>query len=259
MLDHYDERPVIVALAGPDGAGKTTFYEAHLRRAGLRFIDPDALARELGIDAARAAEVAGLLRDDLVAQQESFVFETTLSDAAQHRVAFLQNAAARGYVVVLCFIGVDSVAIAEARVSMRMLAGGVDVPSDKLSARYAHTLANLEEGLRTLPFVEVYDNSVSGAPPRQIARLEQGRICHLGLPLPNWFADRFAELLALPEEYAIEHIEVIGQHERHTLRSHDGQHVLTITQPAQPRRRSAVSDRVHLALEDGAMQVQPVD
>jgi ABC-type branched-subunit amino acid transport system ATPase component len=31
-IPDLDKRPVIVALAGSNGAGKTTFYEAHLNR-----------------------------------------------------------------------------------------------------------------------------------------------------------------------------------------------------------------------------------
>jgi len=42
-----DQRPVIMALAGSNGAGKTTFYHAHFQPAGLRFVNADVLAREL--------------------------------------------------------------------------------------------------------------------------------------------------------------------------------------------------------------------
>lgn len=44
-----DQRPVI-AVAGPNDAGKTTFYHAHLESAGLRFVSSDVLARELDIE-----------------------------------------------------------------------------------------------------------------------------------------------------------------------------------------------------------------
>ena len=46
----FDQRPLIVALAGSNGAGKTTFYHAHLQPAGLRFINADVLARELDLE-----------------------------------------------------------------------------------------------------------------------------------------------------------------------------------------------------------------
>jgi predicted ABC-type ATPase len=43
-----DKRPVIVAVVGPNGAGKSTFYEAHLKPAGLRFLNADVMAGEIG-------------------------------------------------------------------------------------------------------------------------------------------------------------------------------------------------------------------
>jgi predicted ABC-type ATPase len=43
-------RPVIVALAGANGAGKSTYYHSHLEAAGLRFVYADLLARKLSID-----------------------------------------------------------------------------------------------------------------------------------------------------------------------------------------------------------------
>ena len=58
MIPGLDQRPVVVALAGPNGAGKSTFYGSHLKATGLRLVNADVLARELEIDAYRAAEIA---------------------------------------------------------------------------------------------------------------------------------------------------------------------------------------------------------
>ena len=46
-----DPRPIIVAVAGPNGAGKATFYNAHLRPTGLPFVNGDEIAEEMGIGA----------------------------------------------------------------------------------------------------------------------------------------------------------------------------------------------------------------
>jgi len=35
----FDERPIIVCIAGPNGAGRTTFFHAHLSDASLPFIN----------------------------------------------------------------------------------------------------------------------------------------------------------------------------------------------------------------------------
>jgi hypothetical protein len=39
-----DRRPILVAIAGPDRAGKTECFHAHLTSAGLRFANADVLA-----------------------------------------------------------------------------------------------------------------------------------------------------------------------------------------------------------------------
>ena len=101
MIEHpLDSRPVIVAIAGSNGAGKTTFFHSHLREAGLRFINADDIACELDISAYEAAEIADTLRHELVRQRESFVFETVFSDPAGEKLAFLTDAVAASYNVV---------------------------------------------------------------------------------------------------------------------------------------------------------------
>jgi len=182
----FDARPIVVAIAGPNGAGKTTFYEAHLQPAGLRFVNTDDLARELDVGAYEAAEVARSLRETLVEQGESFVFETVFSDPVGEKVQFLQGAVAKGYTVVLCFIGIDGPAVSEERVAMRLLQGGHDVPPGKLVERFPRTLANLARAIRELPIVLVFDNGDLGRPFRMVARFEHGTLVEKHAPVPRW-------------------------------------------------------------------------
>ena len=186
MTSLLDARPIVVAVAGPNGAGKTTFYEAHLAPAGLRFVNADDLARELGVDAYEAAELAARLRQTLLEQGESFVFETVFSDPVGEKVRFLAQAAAKGYTVLLCFIGVDGPEVSEERVAMRVLQGGHDVPTRKLEARYPRTLANLARAIRDLPHVQVFDNGDLGRPFRKVAVFEHGRVSEGHAPWPRW-------------------------------------------------------------------------
>ncbi len=181
-----DQRPIIVALAGSNGAGKTTFYHAHLRPAGLRFVNADVLARELELDAYAAANVAAALRRELVQQRESFVFETVFSDLAGDKLAFLKETAQAGYTVVLCFIGISSPKVSETRVAMRVSQGGHDVPSDKLRARFPRTLTNLRKAVRELPHVLIFDNEDLSQPFRQVAEFQNGVRVTLRRPVPPW-------------------------------------------------------------------------
>ncbi len=153
-----DRRPVIVALAGANGAGKSTFYHAHLKAAGLRFVNADVLSRELKIGPYEAAKMADSLRRELVTQRESFVFETVFSDPAGDKLAFLKDAATAGYTVILCFIGISGPEVSEQRVAMRVSQGGHDVPTDKLETRYPRISANLRNALREVPHIWIFDN-----------------------------------------------------------------------------------------------------
>jgi predicted ABC-type ATPase len=185
-LSLLDRRPIVVALAGPNGAGKTTFYHAHLQPAALRFVNADVLARELHLDAYAAAQIADRLRHQMVAERESFVFETVFSDPVGDKLNFLKEAARAGYVVVLCFIGISGPDVSEQRVAMRVSQGGHDVPAAKLVSRFPRTLANLKTAIREVRYVFIFDNDNLRTPFRQAARFENGRLVSDEEQVPNW-------------------------------------------------------------------------
>ncbi len=181
-----DLRPVIVALAGANGAGKTTFYHAHLEFAGLRFLNADVIARELDLAPYEAAEAARALREELLRQRECFVLETVFSDPVGDKLAFLEAAAQAGYNVILCFIGTSGSDVSEERVAMRVSQGGHDVPTEKLVARYPRVLANLKAALRQLPLVWVFNNDDLRTPFRLTAVFESGKAVRICDPIPQW-------------------------------------------------------------------------
>jgi predicted ABC-type ATPase len=185
-IPDLDKRPVIVVLAGPNGAGKTTFYEAHLKASGLRFLNADILAGELGMEAYPAAEVATRLRREFVSQRESFIFETVFSDPAGDKLGFLKRAVQQGYNVVMCFIGIAGAGRSEERVAMRVSQGGHDVPGDKLTARFPRTMGNLKQAIRELPCVFVFDNDDLPTPFRLAAVFQNGQRKFLVKPVPDW-------------------------------------------------------------------------
>ena len=181
-----DQRPVLVALVGPNGAGKTTFFQSHLKQAGLRFLNAHQVARELDIDAYEAAKVITQLRQELLKQRESFVFETVFSDPIGDKLGFLKEAARSGYTVVLCFIGIAGPETSEQRVAMRVSQGGHDVPSEKLASRFPRTMANLKAAISQLPHVLIFDNDDLRIPFRRVAVFEIGRLEWSAKPIPLW-------------------------------------------------------------------------
>ncbi len=182
----FDRQPLLVAVAGPNGAGKTTFCRYHLGDLGLRYVNADLLARELGLGPYEAAELTTTLRESLVRERESFVFETVFSDPAGDKLAFLADAAAQGYTVVLCFVCLEDAALSETRVAMRVLKGGHDVPTRKIKERFPRTLANLRRAVRALPHVLVFDNSDLSRPFRAVATFRDGAVVEAPSPVPRW-------------------------------------------------------------------------
>jgi predicted ABC-type ATPase len=182
----FDQRPLLAALAGPNGAGKTTFYHAHLKSSGLRFVNADVLALELGIGPYESARIAEALRRELVRRKESFVFETVFSDPVGEKLGFLQEAARSGYTTVLCFIGLQDPDLCQERVAMRVSQGGHEVPDDKLRTRFPRILNNLKAAIRQLPNVLVYDNSDLARPFHLLALFDHGRAGFQEKVLPKW-------------------------------------------------------------------------
>lgn len=171
-----DTRPIIIALAGSNGAGKSTFYESHLSDAGLRFINADDLSASLGLSPYEAAELATSIRRELVNQRESFIFETVLSDPVGEKVDQLASCASLGYTVVLIFIRIESADQSIRRVAMRTCQGGHDVPDEELRARFERTLANLQRAIERLPHVIIFSNEDLSNPYQLIAAYEHGHV-----------------------------------------------------------------------------------
>jgi predicted ABC-type ATPase len=186
MNDLLNQRPIMVVLAGPNGAGKTSFFRAYLESSGLRFINADVLAQQLELNPYRAAELAEALRRQLVEQRESFIFETVFSDPVGDKLAFMKEVQARGYTVVLFFIGISSPRLSDDRIAMRVSKGGHDVPPDKVIARFPRVMRNLHKALAELDNVRVYDNSDLRRPYRLVTLREAGRTIELQGPVPEW-------------------------------------------------------------------------
>lgn len=174
-FEFLDKRPIVLALAGSNGAGKSTFYESFLAESGLRFINADVLSASLNVSAYEAAELASSLRSALIAQRESFIFETVLSDPVGEKVDQLAMYATLGYTVVLVFIQINSPEESIKRVAMRVSQGGHDVTDEKILARFARTQANLKRAIERLPYVIVYSNDDLAHPYKLFAMYENGK------------------------------------------------------------------------------------
>lgn len=187
--------PVLIFLAGPNGSGKTTFFETYLETLGLPYVNADRIARVLrdadpgasadAIDR-RAFEEAERLRAALVEARLSFCTETVFSDPARAKLKFLEEARRRGFATFLVFIGLESPVLSIARVKQRVQQGGHDVPDDRLRARFPRTLANLRQAIAIVDEAFLFDNSSYDTPYRVVAVYEDGRLVSRHPPLPVW-------------------------------------------------------------------------
>ena len=192
--------PLLVMVAGSNGAGKTTFYEAYLAPLRLPFINADRIAAALragtleppphfkGLGADEAAQrIADEERLGSILLGRSFVTETVLSDPVGAKVAMLDDARTRGFEAWLFFIGISSPAVSFARVQERVSArAGHDVPGDRIQSRYPRTLANLPGAIAAASLAVLLDNDLADAPYRFVALFENGALVRASNLVPTW-------------------------------------------------------------------------
>lgn len=102
-------------LAGGNGAGKSTFYHQYLSKYGIKFVNADLIARAMDTDrpeklSYEAATLTTEMRETMIAQGESFCFETVFSH--ESKIDFIAVAKARGYTVILVYIHLTDPSIA---------------------------------------------------------------------------------------------------------------------------------------------------
>lgn len=175
-----DRTPLVVVLAGRNGAGKSSSANRLLRGAlAVReFVNADTIAAGLSAYRPEAAAVAaGRIMIErlrfLAAQRADFAFETRLAGRAHARL--LIDLRERGFRTHLIFVALPHHDLAIARVADRVRQGGHHVPDDVVRRRFRAGLRNL----RTLysgvvDSWQVYDNSEL-AGPRLIASRAVGR------------------------------------------------------------------------------------
>ena len=132
--------PTCWIIAGPNGAGNTTFALAYLPDvAGCNnFINADLIAAGLSPLAPNRQLVAAsrlFLREIEVriAQREDFAFETTL--AGRGYLKLIRRMRNDGWQVELIYLALPSVEMSELRVAERVSHGGHNIPTPDIERR----------------------------------------------------------------------------------------------------------------------------
>lgn len=160
-------KPHVIVIGGPNGAGKSTiapmilrdylaipdFVNADQIAAGLSAFNPEGAAFEAGRIMLRRLR-------ELAADGKSFAFESTLS--SRTFAVFLAKLKQQGYAVDVCYVWLNSSALAQQRVATRVKMGGHSIPPDVITRRYERRLRNFKS--LYLPIADtwdIYDNSDS--------------------------------------------------------------------------------------------------
>jgi len=179
--------PQLVMLAGPNGAGNSTFYDAFLSDSPLPFLNADLFAVETGIDSFEAARILDATRNHLIEDQLGFISETVFSDPYGEKLGMLRRAIEAGFAVKLIYIGIANAVLSAHRIDQRLARGGHDVPRDRLTSRYKRSLANLRDAISFVPSVELFDNSLVDEPFRHLATFSDGVLAERAKgTLPSW-------------------------------------------------------------------------
>ena len=195
-------RPVLLVLAGVNGAGKSSIGGYLLKQAGVTWFNPDAFARELRAatgcnqeEANSQAWAESVSRLDAAIGGHTHAFETTLGGRT---VVEKILAATRTHDVLMWFCGLASPDLHVRRVGARVASGGHDIPEPRIRERYPRAIANLIALMPHLTHLQVYDNSAEVAAgeavpdPILVLEMKKGRLV---LPSPR---DRNA-LAATPD------------------------------------------------------------
>lgn len=152
-------------IAGCNGAGKTTASFTILPEIidCKEFVNADEIAKGLSpFRPEKVAFEAGRIMlnriNELLKENESFAFETTLSTRSYKRK--IQEAKEKGYTVTLLFFWLQNTVLAKERVKIRVSEGGHNIESEVIERRYQRGIINLFEIY--LPIVDgafIFDNS----------------------------------------------------------------------------------------------------
>lgn len=216
----------IIIIAGPHGAGKTTFARAFLpAEAGCtHFINADLIATGLSPFAPGTAisRAGRLMLEEIhtcVRRGESFAFESTLSGLGYTHLIWQWQKA--GYRVHLYFLSLFSADLAVARVEERARQGGHAIAEEIVRRQFAAGLHNFTRYYRTSAdawvlydtsweepvFLELGENPTQSVIRRWPAAAWKHRLATEHAYAPLWRSEAYTDLaLASDKDIAASHI-----------------------------------------------------
>jgi predicted ABC-type ATPase len=192
----------LYALAGVNGAGKSSIAGAAIRAFGGDYFNPDEGAQQLvaanpGLGQVQANSIAWQqgkrLLKRAIREHMNFAIETTLGGSTIPQL--LAEAASSNIEVRVWYVGLASVEAHIDRVRQRVRSGGHNIPEADIRRRYRHSRLNLIRLLPVLTELRVYDNSAEADPaaghvpqPALVLHVDRGRVVgpHDLSATPEW-------------------------------------------------------------------------
>ena len=171
-------------IAGPLGAGKTTFYEAYLKEAFPSLVPAVRHQQQPYINDRRSFAV------------EDIRVDTQLLDEAK----------AAGYATKVLFISTEDANLNVGRVLVRMSRGGQAVPISSVIDSYRESPKNLLEVRKHADDLILYDNTAHRRGYRVVAQFVGGELTKTAQTIPDWAARVFGK-----ELHAAKHHEKAGR------------------------------------------------
>lgn len=186
--------PTLYILAGPNGSGKTTYYETASAEgfidSNLSFINADLITRSLPggytpDNFAKADEITRKKIAEHIHAMTDFMIESNL--ATQRDYDWINALIKKGYEIILFFLGTSFLEININRVKKRVAEGGHDIAEPIIEHRYKMGLMYLKGNLQLFHKAYLIDNS--GETALVMAELNNGIIQSKDLNSPQWVSD----------------------------------------------------------------------
>ena len=155
MQPYSEKLPEIIVFAGPNGSGKSTI--TRMAKVIEPYINADDIKRTNYCTDLEAAQQAEKMREQAIANNDSFTFETVMS--TDRNLKLLRRAKEKGYFIRCIYVLTADVNINVVRVESREATGGHGVPKDKIRTRYTKALKLIPELVEVADVMHIYDNS----------------------------------------------------------------------------------------------------
>ncbi len=138
------------------------------------------------INSYHSALIADFIRTKLLETNQSFVFETVMSNIS--KVNFLKLAKQKGYKIYFYFLCTEDVELNKLQVLNRVKIGGHSVPPEKIQSRYPASLHNLQATIELSDVCFCINNKGAIGGFEKIAEIVNGSLInYICEKIPTWF------------------------------------------------------------------------